>query len=172
MGRDAKPCTRPVTGAAAFLRSEGRKPAVHQSLKTTQAPGSAHACEVMEDEDVEDGWQWSGTVAASHSGPAMQKDGMFEPDDPYKTVRGEINLWRAVITQAVTDAVSQSAKKDMQYEKSQARCWLEGRTQDFHTVCYYAGRDPNYVREHALRVIEERTEERKPDTTLLEPIHP
>lgn len=69
-------------------------------------------------------------------------------------VRGEVAMWRAVITQALMDALSGSNKTEMQYERSQAVVWLEGRGKDFHTVCHFAQLDPAYVRERAKWAIQ------------------
>lgn len=73
--------------------------------------------------------------------------------DKTEPLHGEIALWRAVITQALMDALNRSAKCEMRYEKSQAGVWLEGRMEDFFTVCHYAQLDPAYVREKARRVL-------------------
>lgn len=70
-----------------------------------------------------------------------------------EATRGEIALWRAVITQALMDAGSNSAKKEMRLEKAQAVAWLSGRSPDFHTVCSLASLDPNYVRQKAQEAI-------------------
>ena len=72
----------------------------------------------------------------------------------HSPVRGEQALWRAVITQALMDASSQSKKVELQYEKSQAACWLAGFSEDFRTVCEFADYDPNYVRENSLKALE------------------
>ncbi len=66
--------------------------------------------------------------------------------DHFNPVKGEVALWRAVITQALMDASSQSHKMEAQYEKSQALCWLAGHSEDFRTVCDFADFPPDYVR--------------------------
>jgi hypothetical protein len=67
--------------------------------------------------------------------------------------RREQAMWRAVITQALMDASSQSAKSEALYEKSQALCWLTGYSEDFKTVCDYAGLSPAYVRRSAIAAL-------------------
>lgn len=67
---------------------------------------------------------------------------------------GERALWRAVITQALMDASSQSKKKEMFYDKHQALHWLQSGGEDFKTVCDFAGLDPHYVREQAILALQ------------------
>ena len=71
-------------------------------------------------------------------------------------------LWRAVITQQLMDAASNSAKMEARYNKSQARHWLSGRTDDFHTVCDFANLAPDYVRHRASRALERNCRWRQP----------
>ena len=61
-------------------------------------------------------------------------------------IRGETALWRAVITQALMDASSNSSKEEAKNDRMQALRWLCGNNRDFKTVCYYAGYDPSYLR--------------------------
>lgn len=61
-------------------------------------------------------------------------------------VRGEMAMWRAVITQALTDAATDSRKAEAQFHKNEALHWLTGRSEDFSTVCHYAGFEPGYIR--------------------------
>lgn len=68
-------------------------------------------------------------------------------------LRGEQALWRAVITQALMDAASQSGKMEAQYEKSQALCWLTSYSDDFKTVCDLANYPPDYIRGRAIRAL-------------------
>jgi len=76
-----------------------------------------------------------------------------ETANPKTTIRGEQALWRAVITQALMDASSNSKKSELQYEKSQASCWLDRNSPDFCTVCDYAGFDPIYVRRQTQKAL-------------------
>ena len=80
----------------------------------------------------------------------------------------ETHLWRAVILEALwtacgedttgsrnggsfktagtlSDAKSRRHKEAK--ERRDARKWLLGKTQDFTTVCHFAGWDPEYIRE-------------------------
>jgi hypothetical protein len=70
------------------------------------------------------------------------------------STRGEQALWRAVITQALMDAASGSLKMEAKYEKSQAKCWLFGFSEDFKTVCDFAGYTPDYVRTKSMQALE------------------
>lgn len=65
----------------------------------------------------------------------------------------EPSLWRAVITQALMDAASNSAKPEALKWKMDAMIWLAGNSEDFVTVCEHAGLDAGYVRENAARAI-------------------
>jgi len=73
--------------------------------------------------------------------------------DGCDSVRGERALWRAVITQALMDAGSNSAKKEMKYDKAQAIAWLASGSKDFHQVCTLADMDPEYVRQKSKEAI-------------------
>ncbi len=58
----------------------------------------------------------------------------------------EPSLWKAVITQALMDAASRSAKSEAARHKREALSWLLDASSDFETVCDNAGLDPDYVR--------------------------
>lgn len=61
----------------------------------------------------------------------------------------EPGLWRAVITQALMDAASNSRKSEAKRTRKDALNWLLGDTPDFTVVCDNAGLDPDYVRTQA-----------------------
>jgi len=65
----------------------------------------------------------------------------------------EPGLWRAVITQALMDAASSSARPDLRRAKREALDWLLSSSCDFETVCDHAGLDPDYVRSRARSAI-------------------
>jgi hypothetical protein len=73
---------------------------------------------------------------------------------PYNPVKGEMALWTAVITQALMDAGSQSAKPEAQHDKAKATRWLLGNSEDFVTVCLNAGLEPKVIRQKAMAAIE------------------
>lgn len=79
----------------------------------------------------------------------------FDTDDErsYNPTKGEAALWTAVITQALMDAGSASAKPEAQHEKAKAIRWLLGNSEDFTTVCQNAGKDPSYIRQKAKEAI-------------------
>ena len=74
-------------------------------------------------------------------------------DAPKSYARGEQALWAAVITQALMDAASRSAKNAARKDKHHARDWLATITNDFQDVCDLAGLDPSYVATRAERAI-------------------
>lgn len=61
----------------------------------------------------------------------------------------EPGLWRAVITQALMDAATQSSKSHAKRARNDALSWLLSDASDFETVCDNAGLDPDYVRTKA-----------------------
>lgn len=63
-------------------------------------------------------------------------------------------LWRAVIVQALMDAACGSKKYEAEQARNEAINWLRGGSQDFATVCYYAGFEPDCVRRMAERSLE------------------
>lgn len=74
----------------------------------------------------------------------------------------EPGLWRAVITQALMDASSQSRKTEAQRTREDALKWLTSDTSDFTNVCDNAGLDPDYVRSRALQALARGCEWRLP----------
>lgn len=76
--------------------------------------------------------------------------------------RGEQALWTAVITQALMDASSGSAKSDARKDKNRALHWLETADLDFQDVCDLAGLDPSYVTHRAQRALERNCQWRLP----------
>lgn len=77
---------------------------------------------------------------------------------------GEQALWKAVITQALMDAGSESKKPEMKYERAQAISWLSGLSPDFYAVCSLAGMDPDYVRQKAQEAIKRGCMWKKPSS--------
>lgn len=67
-----------------------------------------------------------------------------DPDD-YPLVRGEIAMWRAVLAQALTDAVSKSPRFEERKPIRDAKKWLGERSADFDEVCDMAMLDPHVV---------------------------
>jgi hypothetical protein len=67
---------------------------------------------------------------------------------------GESTLWKAVILQALQDAVCGSKKAETGYHKRMARQWLKGTTKHFYTICSLADLDPDCVKEKAKECIE------------------
>lgn len=72
---------------------------------------------------------------------------------PYDASLPEQALWRAVITQALMDAASNSKKPEAAYFRSEARHWLTENSQSFCDVCYLAGLDPDYTRRMAKKAL-------------------
>jgi hypothetical protein len=65
----------------------------------------------------------------------------------------EPGLWRAVITQALMDAATQSSKSQARRARYDALHWLLSDDSDFETVCDNAGLDPDYVRGKARQAL-------------------
>ena len=79
--------------------------------------------------------------------------GLIEESSARSPVCGEQAIWRAVILQALEDAVNRSPKTQHRYEKEQALRWLTERNPDFVLVCDYAGWDPDYVRRKVKKAL-------------------
>ena len=65
----------------------------------------------------------------------------------------EPGLWRAVITQALMDAATQSSKSQAKRARNDALSWLLSDASDFETVCDNAGLDPDYVHTKAKKAL-------------------
>ncbi|MCI5049559.1 MAG: hypothetical protein MRY32_04430 [Rickettsiales bacterium] len=76
--------------------------------------------------------------------------------EPYFGARREQAVWRAVILQMVTDALSGSRKKENQRYKREALAWLNGKSRDFRTVCELAGYEPSYVLQQIEQTVGEQ----------------
>lgn len=74
--------------------------------------------------------------------------------------RGQQAIWRAVITQAIMDARSNSQKSEDRRARAEAREWLG--SDDFYTVCDRAGLEPDYVLEKAIIALDPDFHWRKP----------
>ncbi len=74
----------------------------------------------------------------------------------------EPGLWRAVITQALMDAASNSRKSEAKRSRNDALAWLLSDTSDFEAVCDNAGLDPDYVRSRARQALNRNFEWRLP----------
>jgi hypothetical protein len=75
----------------------------------------------------------------------------------------EPGLWRAVITQALMDAASQSRKTEARRTREDALRWLLSDSPDFEAVCDNAGFDPSYVRRRAREAMLRNFEWRLPN---------
>jgi hypothetical protein len=76
--------------------------------------------------------------------------GGSDVDDEVRSARA---MWRAVITQALMDAASNSRKACSISERLKARVWLKGNSEDFITVCTFADMDPEYVKMQAKNAL-------------------
>jgi hypothetical protein len=85
-----------------------------------------------------------------------------EGNDHEDPIHGEQSLWRAVITQALIDAGSNSQKMSHKVERARAISWLSSRSKDFMTVCALADLDPQYVFSKAKEAMARNCQWRKP----------
>lgn len=67
----------------------------------------------------------------------------------------ETILWRAVIGQALTDALGKISDSDTNHELVcyRARVWIERQGGDFKMVCRLAGLEPSDVWQHATEYV-------------------
>ena len=61
-----------------------------------------------------------------------------------------LNLWRAVISQAIIDAVSNSRKKKNILYKKRAITWIDAADNNFRDVCDLANLDYDEVRKRII----------------------
>ena len=73
--------------------------------------------------------------------------------EPVHQAQSEQSLWRAIILQMMTDALSNSQKSDHQRFKRDAWHWLTSHSRDFRMVCDYAGYDPKWLQEQVNRFL-------------------
>ena len=95
-------------------------------------------------------------------------EGYFAALAPHQRTHGsfadhEPGLWRAVITQALMDAASQSRKLEARRTRDAALNWLLSNDRDFESVCDNAGFDPGYVRRRAKEALARNCEWRLPN---------
>lgn len=95
------------------------------------------------------------------------QSGELEQED-----KAVIALWRAVITQALMDAGSQSKKSENKKAKQEAIDWLTRDKESFLSVCAMADMCPDYVREKALWAIERGCRWRNDGRSVEEPQKP
>lgn len=74
-------------------------------------------------------------------------------DLAYNAAESEQALWRAVISQAISDALASNLKDDVLHYKEEAMMWFLGGGEDFCDVCERAGLEPYYVRKKAKRAM-------------------
>ncbi|MDZ5762012.1 hypothetical protein Cyrtocomes_00378 [Candidatus Cyrtobacter comes] len=63
-------------------------------------------------------------------------------------------MWRAVITQALIDASSNSRKKSLRIHRAKSRKWLLDCDEDFLTVCFLADLDPLQTQEKIRKALD------------------
>jgi hypothetical protein len=65
-----------------------------------------------------------------------------------------VELWRAVIRQAITDATSPlSQRKGVRLDQIRAREWFTKPNRDFEETCQLADMDPDHVRNRVIPLI-------------------
>ena len=62
-------------------------------------------------------------------------------------VEPEEKLWRGVLCNAIEDAGQVSQERKPSIYKCDAHAWIMSNVTDFYTVCYYAGFEPEHVKE-------------------------
>ena len=68
----------------------------------------------------------------------------------------ETKMWRAVINNALQDAMINLADRKSSLLKCEAHDWIMDNSQDFQNVCHYAELNPDDVRRQYLRAIEQQ----------------
>jgi hypothetical protein len=96
--------------------------------------------------------QFLESLSSSHIS-YRELENSFLPEQNSDNPCGYRALWRAVITQALMDAGSNSKKIEFRKEKARAISWLNGDSEDFSDVCALAGLDAGYVKKKAKEAI-------------------
>jgi len=82
----------------------------------------------------------------------ISKDFFYKYSNDNIYYKSEIALWKAVILQAMIDLQSNSRKKIANTYRIKALMWFNLKNDEFLTVCSYAGLNPHYVHEKAMKV--------------------
>lgn len=88
--------------------------------------------------------------------PSSTYKAVPDTDPDFCPVTGEQALWRAVITQALMDAGTESSKHEARVYQRQAIAWLSRKNKDLQAVAALAGYDIDYVMERAKEAISNR----------------
>jgi hypothetical protein len=67
-------------------------------------------------------------------------------------------LWRAVLLQMITDALSNSQKIDLIRYRRDARHWLLRSSRDFRLVCDYAGYNPDWLQQQIIQFLQDNAQ--------------
>lgn len=74
----------------------------------------------------------------------------------------EINLWRAVINQALSDLrIKSDEKREYKVYRRRAKIWLTSMSLDFIIVCQNANLSPSYIRNIAIKTIKKTSDNLK-----------
>ena len=65
-------------------------------------------------------------------------------------------VFRAILIQALEDAMSSSKFKRETYWKHDAHRWFLENSQDFQEICWSADLDPEFIRGEYMRLLKER----------------
>ena len=68
----------------------------------------------------------------------------------------ELNLWKAVLSLAFSDALCKNESRPSAVLKSKAHRWFMFSSRDFKDVCSYAGYDGDYVKSNYNKLVENK----------------
>jgi hypothetical protein len=71
-----------------------------------------------------------------------------------ETVPQEQKLFRAILTLALEDVLSNSQGRHESVVKAEAHDWFVNDSEDYKNVCYMAGLDSDWVRERYVKALE------------------
>ena len=69
-------------------------------------------------------------------------------------VPSEQKLWRGVLCNALEDASLEQNDRKSSIYKSQAHNWILTKSEDFATVCYWAGFTPEHINEKYTKAVQ------------------
>lgn len=91
----------------------------------------------------------------------MDEEEREQYDDSLTTAEECAAIWQAVLVNAVQEAKGNGAKKAVKKCAKDSRNWLLGMSDDYLTVCRFAGVDPIWMRNEVKKALKKTNQVRK-----------
>ncbi len=95
------------------------------------------------------GTHWCGTMR-NHNIDTLKVEEYEEHVDG--SVRGEMALWRAVISRAIYDSINNPSAPDKRMQYSLSKAWILGNSEGFLMVCSLADLNPKIINSSAKSI--------------------